>query len=228
MHRFIDRTDAGKQLAEKLLHYKNSDHAVVLGIPRGGVVVGYEVARALQAPLEVFIVRKLGVPGYEELAMGAIGSGGVLVLNSTIMRMYAIDEETLENVGQKELRELERREREYRGNRGPIPVAGRTAILVDDGLATGASMKAAVEALKRRHPARIVVAVPTAPPEVCEEFKNLVDEAVCVITPAIFYGVGAWYLDFRQVSDEEVRDVLQRASRENLILEQEYENKRTA
>jgi len=211
---FSDRFDAGRYLASRLGHYSHRPDVLVLGLPRGGVPVAYEVARALDAPLDVFIVRKLGVPGHEELAMGAIATGAVRVLNPEIIRALQIPDDVLDRVTEVELEELRRREREYRGNRPPPRVQGQTAILIDDGLATGASMRAAVSALRRQEPAHLVVAVPTAARDTCADFQPLVDEIVCTTTPEPFLGVGRWYEDFSQMTDEEVRDILQRAWRE--------------
>jgi putative phosphoribosyl transferase len=209
---FQDRHDAGRQLAVRLLPYAGRDDVVVLALPRGGVPVGYEVARALGAPLDVFLVRKLGVPGHEELAMGAIASGGVRVLNQRVIDALRITADVIEQVTTMELEELERREREYRDGRPPVEVAGRVAILVDDGLATGASMRAAIAALRRRGPGRIVVAVPVGAAETCSDLRQEADEAVCAAEPTDFYAVGLWYEDFSQTTDEEVRDLLVRAN----------------
>jgi putative phosphoribosyl transferase len=210
MPRFSDRFDAGRRLAERLQDYAGRDDVIVLALPRGGVPVGFEVARALDAPLEPFLVRKLGVPWQPELAMGAIASGGVLVLNPAIVRQAGLDRKDLQEVSRREQQELERRERLYRGNR-PFPdLAGRIAILIDDGLATGSTMRAAVEAVRASGAARVVVAVPVAPPETCDEFRKLTDEVVCVLTPEPFYAVGLWYDDFSQTTDEEVLDLLHR------------------
>jgi putative phosphoribosyl transferase len=209
--RFKNRREAGQRLADQLKKYADREDVIVLGLPRGGVPVGYEVAARLNAPLDVFVVRKLGVPGEEELAMGAIASGGVRVLNQDVIQSLGISEALIERVARREQEELERRERLYRGARQPAQVEGRTVILVDDGLATGASMRAAVKALKALGPKEIVVAVPTAPPEACRELARLVDEIVCLMTPRPFMGVGAWYEEFGQTTDEEVREVLQRA-----------------
>jgi putative phosphoribosyl transferase len=209
---FLDRREAGRRLAEHLRAYANRDDVAVLALPRGGVPVGYEVARALGAPLDVFLVRKLGVPGHEELAMGAIASGGIQVLNRNVIEMLRIPGRVIDRVRQQEAAELERRERAYRGDRPPRPVAGRTIILVDDGLATGSTMEAAVLALRRRNPAKIVVAVPTAPPETCDALKASADEVVCATTPEPFYAVGKWYTDFTQTTDEEVRELLEQAN----------------
>jgi predicted phosphoribosyltransferase len=184
----------------------------VLALPRGGVPVGYEVARALGAPLDIFLVRKLGVPGHEELAMGAIASGGVRVINQRVIDTLKIPPEVIEQVTTMELEELERREREYRDGRPPVEVAGRVAILVDDGLATGASMRAAIEALRRREPGRIIVAVPVGAAETCSDLRQEADEAVCAQEPTEFYAVGLWYEDFAQTTDDEVRDLLARAN----------------
>src|SRR5437660_6455575 len=211
--RFRNRTDAGRRLAEKLAAYADRPDALVLALPRGGVPVGHEVARALGAPLDVFLVRKLGVPGYEELAMGAIATGGVRVLNDEIVRGLGISEHEIDAVVTRELHELARRVRLYRGDRPPPDVGGRTVILVDDGLATGATMRAAVAALRRQQPARIVVAVPTASPEMCEALRAEVDDVICAITPQPFQSVGLWYEDFSPTTDEEVRELLARAAR---------------
>jgi predicted phosphoribosyltransferase len=205
---FRDRRDAGQELAKKLAAYVGRKDVIVLGLPRGGVVVAYEVARALGAPLDVFLVRKLGAPGNEELAMGAIASGGVRVLNQDVVRGLGVTPGVIDRVVAREQQVLEQREQAYRGDRPPPDVQGRTVILVDDGLATGASMRAAIMALRTRGPARIVVAVPTAPPETCAEFQVEVDEIVCIHTPWQFFGVGGSYQDFRQTTDEEVRSLL--------------------
>jgi predicted phosphoribosyltransferase len=209
--RFRDRRDAGRFLARQLGAYANRDDVIVLGLPRGGVPVAYEVARALHAPLDVFLVRKLGVPGHEEYAMGAIASGGVRVLNEEAIQGLRIAPSAIEATAAREQQELLRRERLYRGQRPPPDVRGRIAILVDDGLATGASMQAAVMALRRLQPARIVVAVPTAAPETCEQLRSLADEVVCASTPEPFHAVGLWYENFSQTGDEEVRALLAQA-----------------
>ena len=209
---YRDRRDAGRRLAQALMHYANREDVIVLGLPRGGVPVAFEVAQAVDAPLDVFLVRKLGVPGHRELAMGAIASGGVRVLNEDLVRRLGVSEETTGRVAAREHEELERRERAYRGDEPMPDVQGRTVILVDDGLATGASMKAAVAALLTLEPARVVVAVPVAPSETCAEFKNEVDEIVCAATPRPFFGVGAWYRDFSQTTDAEVKALLRQAN----------------
>jgi predicted phosphoribosyltransferase len=208
---FRDRREAGRLLAATLSAYANRPDVLVLALPRGGVPVAYEVARALGAPLDVFLVRKLGVPGHEELAMGAIASGGVRVLNDELVRALRIPDHVIETVAAKEQQELARRERLYRGDHPPPDVRGQTVILVDDGLATGASMYAAVEALRQQQPARIVVAVPIAAPETCEELSGEVDDIICAVTPQPFHAVGLWYEDFSPTTDEEVRDLLARA-----------------
>jgi predicted phosphoribosyltransferase len=210
--RFHDRVDAGRRLAAELADYAGRPDLLVLALPRGGVPVAYEVARALDAPLDVFLVRKLGVPGHEELAMGAIATGGVRVVNDSVVEMLHLPERVIDAVAEKEQRELERREAEYRGDRPEPEVRGRTVILVDDGLATGSTMRAAAEALRHEGAARLVVAVPVAPPETCEAFRSEVDEIVCAITPDPFYGVGMWYEDFSQTTDEEVRALLDRGA----------------
>ena len=210
--RFRDRADAGRLLAERLSHYAGRDDVLVLGLPRGGVPVAAEVARALGASFDVFLVRKLGLPGQEELAMGAIASGGARVLNEELVETLGIPEALIDAVAAREEEELRRRERLYRGERPPPEVEGKTVILVDDGLATGSSMRAAVAALRRRRPARIVVAVPTAPVSTCEELRPEVDELVCARTPQPFYAVGIWYENFNQTTDEEVRRLLAEAT----------------
>jgi erythromycin esterase-like protein/predicted phosphoribosyltransferase len=209
---FRDRRDAGRILADLLERYRDRDDITVLGLPRGGVPVAYEVAKSLWAPLDVFVVRKLGVPGREEFAMGAIASGEVVVVNDDVVRALGIEPEVLQREAEREGRELLRRERLYREGRPPLEVEDRTVILVDDGLATGASMRAAIQALRRMRPAGIVVAVPAAPKSTCQELATLVDDVVCATTPSPFFAVGASYWDFTQTTDEEVRDVLRVAS----------------
>ena len=211
---FRDRTQAGRRLSRKLAHYADRADAIVLALPRGGVPVGYEVAKALRAPLDVFLVRKLGAPGQEELAMGAIAAGGVRVLNDEVVRALGISPRVIDSVAARELRELERRDQLYRGRRPAPRVAGRTAILVDDGLATGSTMRAAIQALRQKEPGRIVVAVPVAAAPTREELSSLVDEMVCYATPEPFYSVGFWYDDFSQTTDDEIRDLLERAAKE--------------
>ncbi len=209
---FRDRREAGQVLAARLGAYADRPDVLVLGLPRGGVPVAFEVARELEAQLDIFLVRKLGVPGREELAMGAIASGGVRVINEDVVQALEIPMARIEAAAEAEQRELERREQAYRGNRPEAVVRGKTAILIDDGLATGSSMRAAVAGLRLLGPARIVVAVPVAPAETCELLKQEVDEVVCAATPEPFIGVGAWYADFEQTSDEEVRSLLRRAA----------------
>ena len=204
---FQDRRDAGRQLAAALASYRKNE-PVVLALPRGGVPVAYEVARALNAPLDVFLVRKLGVPGHEELAMGAIASGGVRVVNEEIVAAAGIEEQQIEAVAKRERAELERRERTYRGARDPVDVEGKTAIVVDDGLATGATMRAAVAALRSMAPEMVVVGVPTAAPPVRDDLARRADEVVCVIAPEPFGAVGFWYEDFAQTTDDEIRTLL--------------------
>lgn len=206
--RFHDRHHAGRQLAGRLKPYANQPNLLVLGLPRGGVPVAYEVAQELNAPLDVVLVRKLGLPGHEELAMGAIASGGTRVLNEQVLRMVNIDERTMARVTEEEQRELERREVAYRGSRPKLNVRGRTVILVDDGLATGSTMRAAALALRTQDPARLIVAVPVAAAETCEEIRAEVDEVVCALTPESFHAVGLWYEHFPQTTDEEVRILL--------------------
>lgn len=209
---FRNRIDAGKRLAEKVSNYAGRTDVIVLALPRGGVPVGFEVAKALNVPLDIFLVRKLGTPGHEELAMGAIAPGGVRVLNEDVVRFYRISAEEIEAMAQNENRELQRRLYEYRHDRPMPDVRGRCVILVDDGLATGASMRAAVRALRILGPARIVVAVPTAAPETCAEFETEAEEVICAQTPQPFTAVGVWYDDFSQTTDEEVRNYLEKAA----------------
>ena len=209
---FRDRRHAGRALAAKLTSYADRPGVLVLALPRGGVPVGFEVAAALRASFDVFIVRKLGVPGHEELAMGAMASGGVLVVNEDVTRPLHLTREVVESVAARERVELERRERLYRGARPAPAIGGATVILVDDGLATGSTMRAAADAIRRQHPARLVVAVPVAAPETCRELASEVDEVVCAVTPQAFYAVGLWYDDFRQTTDDEVRELMTRAA----------------
>jgi predicted phosphoribosyltransferase len=213
---FKDRRDAGRKLAQKLTSYAGKPDLLILALPRGGVPVAYEVALALNAPLDIFIVRKLGLPGREELAIGAIATGGVRVLNRDIIRTLSIPDEVITFVAKRELQELVRREKLYRRERPAPEVRDRTIILIDDGLATGASMRAAIAGLRVRHPSQIVVAVPAAAAEVCQTFRSEVNEIVCAITPEPFYGVGRWYEDFSQTTDEEVRILLEEANHQFL------------
>jgi len=209
--RFRNRSDAGRQLATELRAYSNRSDVTVLALPRGGVPVGFEVASALQAPLDVFNVRKLGLPWHEEFAMGALASGGVRVLDEDVIRIAGVSETDIRQVLAAEEAELERREQQYRGAR-PFPdLTGRTVILVDDGLATGATMRAAVAALRKKGPARVVVAVPVAAPVICNAFRSIADEIVCVETPEGFSAVGQWYEDFSQTTDDEVHELLDRS-----------------
>jgi erythromycin esterase-like protein/predicted phosphoribosyltransferase len=210
LRRFRDRAHAGRLLVDRLRRYAGRDDVVVLGLPRGGVPVAFELAEALDAPLDVFLVRKLGVPGHEELALGAIASGGTRVVNERLVESLGIPDDLIEAVDAKEMRELERRERAYRGERPPPDVAGRTVILVDDGLATGSTMSAAVRAIRQDRPARVVVAVPVADPDVCARLRAEADEVVCLSTPRPFHAVGAWYEDFSQLTDAHVRALLER------------------
>jgi putative phosphoribosyl transferase len=208
---YRDRSDAGKKLARKLSRFRDRDDVVVLALPRGGVPVAYEVAQALNAPLDIFLVRKLGVPGHEELAMGAIATGGVRVLNDEVVESLLIPQRVIDSVAAMEMEELRRREIRYRGD-GPEPdVSGKTVILVDDGLATGATIRAAALALRQQSPQSIVVAVPVAASQTCDEYLIGADEIICAATPEPFLGVGEWYDDFSQTTDEEVHDLLERA-----------------
>jgi putative phosphoribosyl transferase len=195
-------------LARELEHFVNRDDVVVLALPRGGVPVAYEVAKVLGAPMDVFVVRKLGMPGHPELAMGAIASGGVRVMNEDVLTLYRPSSAALEAVTRAERIELERRERAYRDGRSPVPIEGRTVILVDDGLATGSTMRAAVLAIRRLRPARVVVAAPVGARETCQALREIADEVVCALTPDPFSAVGLWYVDFSQTTDDEVRQLL--------------------
>jgi predicted phosphoribosyltransferase len=206
--RFRDRVDAGRALAESLQEYRGRDDVVVLALPRGGVPVGFELAHRLEVPLDVFLVRKLGVPGHEELAMGAIASGGVRVVNDTVVTELGLTDDDIARAAATEGRELERREHLYREGRTPVDVRDRTVILVDDGLATGASMRAAARAVRELRPDRVVVAVPVAAGATCEELRTEVDDVVCVVTPEPFLSIGSWYEDFSQTGDDEVRRLL--------------------
>lgn len=212
MSTFANRSEAGKLLAARLSEYKGQQNVMALALPRGGVPVGSEIAEALRVPLDVFLVRKLGVPGHEELAMGAIATGGVRVLNREVVDALNIPPDVIDRVAAAEQQELERRQKEYRDER-PLPeVNGKVVILVDDGLATGSTMRAAVEAIRHLSPQKLIIAVPTAPRETCEEFSRIVDQIVCLITPEPFYGVGLWYRDFPQLRDDEVRDRLRQSA----------------
>ncbi len=210
--RFRDRFEAGRRLAAAMAHYAGRPNLLVLALPRGGVPVGYELAGALNAPLDVMLVRKLGVPGQEELAMGAIASGGVRIISDEVVSALAIPDRLIATVAADEEHELKRRERNYRGDRPQPEVRGRTVILVDDGLATGSTMRAAVAAIKSQNPERLVVAVPVAAPETCQALKKEVDEVICALAPEPFFAVGNWYQDFSQTTDEEVRELLRRAA----------------
>lgn len=213
VRRFRDRAEAGRELAKKIGNLAHQNDVLVLALPRGGVPVAFEVARELGVPMDIFIVRKLGTPGQKELAMGAIASGGVRVLNDDVIRVLRIPDEVIETVAADEQQEMDRRERAYRGDRPAPDLKDRTVILVDDGLATGSTMHAAVAALRKRQPARIVVAVPVAPQSTLREFEREADGVVCALVPdGPFEGVGRWYLDFSQTTDEEVSDLLKRAS----------------
>ena len=211
---FKDRVDAGRLLAMQLKEYVNQPDLLVLGLPRGGVPVAFEVAQALKAPLDVFLVRKLGTPGREELAMGAIASSDVRILNDMVVRGLNIDNEAINQVTEQELKELQRREHQYWGDNSGPELHNRTVILIDDGLATGTTMRAATIALRQQQPARIIVAVPVAAPETCDKFRDLVDEVVCTTTPRGIYAVGLWYEDFSQTSDDEVVKLLERSRKE--------------
>jgi putative phosphoribosyl transferase len=206
--RFRDRQHAGQVLAERMTQYAGRENVIVLALPRGGVPVGFEVARSLGVPLDVFVVRKLGLPGHKELAMGAIATGGVTVVNEDVVRSFGISDATLRAAADREVIELRRRESLYRGDAPPLELEGWVAILVDDGLATGSTMRAAIAALRHLGPKEVVVAVPTAAPETCAEVGRLVDAIVCASTPEPFYAVGLWYENFVQTTDDEVRELL--------------------
>lgn len=213
MNKFIDRHEAGKVLAEQLKQYAKKDDTLVLALPRGGVPVAYEIAKILSLPLDVFIVRKLGVPGHEELAMGAIATGGITVFNDEIVHGLNIPKYAIDQVIQSEKQELQRRDSTYRNNK-PFPsLEGKTIILVDDGIATGATMRAAIKALRQQNPASIIIAVPVAAFSTCEEMAKLVDKIVCPLMPHEFYAVGSWYENFFQTSDEEVFDLLKKINK---------------
>jgi putative phosphoribosyl transferase len=207
---FRDRTEAGRVLAHRLVAYANYPDAVVLALPRGGVPVAFEIAEALNLPLDIVVVRKLGVPGHEEFAMGAIASGGASILNQDLIRQLSLSDEIIEHIVAREQRELERRERTYRGQRPVLDVRDRIIIIVDDGLATGSSMRAAIAALRQKGPAKLIVAVPVGARITCSELEALADEVICLETPENFSAVGLWYRDFSQVTDEEVNDLLER------------------
>src|SRR3954468_12706709 len=211
--RFRNREEAGRELGRALSNrFGHRDDTVVLALPRGGVPIGFEVARAIGAPLDVFIVRKLGFPRHEELAMGAIASGGVRVLNDDLLRQLPVATHVIDAITQRELLELERRERSYRGSRPPLNIGDKTAIVIDDGLATGSTMRAAVRALREMNPRSIVVAVPVAAKETCDDLRMEADEVICLRTPEPFQAVGLWYEDFDQTSDDEVHELLDRAA----------------
>src|SRR2546427_9269776 len=199
---YRDRSEAGRELATKLTAYAHRQDVLVLALPRGGVPVGYEVAKALQAPLDVFIVRKLGVPGHEELGMGAIATGGVRILHEGILRELGISQQTIDAVSERERAELERRERLYRSDRPAPTIKGRTVVIIDDGSATGSTMKAAIQAVRQQDPRRLIVAVPTAPSETCEQLKESADEVVCPLSPDPFLAVDASFPDFRRTAHQ--------------------------
>jgi len=216
--RYHDRFEAGRVLATKLTAYAHRQDVLLLALPRGGVPVASEVAKALHTSLDVFVVRKLGVPGREELAMGALASGGIEVLNEEVVDTWHIPEQVINTVAEQELQEIHRREQLYRDDRPRLAVGGRTVVLIDDGLATGATMRAAVKAVRQQHPARLIVAVPVAAPSACEAFQTEVDEVICVKTPEPFYGVGYWYEHFSQTTDQEVHDLLAQAEHNRLFI----------
>ena len=206
--RFANRREAGAELASRLRHYAGRNDVVILALPRGGVPVAFQIAEELDAPLDIFLVRKLGMPGHQEYAIGAIASGGVRVLSDEVIRLYRIPDSTIEAIAAEEQQELERREREYRKGAALISLRDRVVILVDDGLATGSTMRAAVRAVRQHHPARVVVAVPVGAAETCREFADITDETICARTPEPFSAVGLWYVDFSQTTDAEVQLLL--------------------
>lgn len=212
--RFHDRTEAGRLLAVQLADYANNPDMLVLGLPRGGVPVAYQIAKAIHAPLDVWLVRKLGVPGQEELAMGAIASGSIMVLNNEIIQALGISQRVIQQVAADEKQELERRDRAYRGDHPPLNVQDRTIVLVDDGIATSSTLRAAIAALQQQQPKRIVVAAPVCPPSVCEALRSIVDEVICLATPEPLSSIGMWYEDFSQTTDDEVRELLQQSATE--------------
>ena len=209
---FIDRRHAGRVLASRLTKYAGRDDVIVLALPRGGVPVAYEVASALGAPMDVFLVRKLGTPGHRELAMGAIASGGVRVVNDDVVQWYGISESAIDRIAREEQEELERRERAYRDDRPAPDLTGKIVIVIDDGLATGSTMRADAQAVRARRPARAVIAVPVGAPQTCAELSVVADEVICATMPEPFSAVGQWYLNFEQTSDDEVRDLLRKSS----------------
>ena len=209
---FLDRREAGRTLASRLSRYAGRDDVIVLALPRGGVPVAYEVASALEAPMDVFLVRKLGTPGHRELAMGAIASGGVRVLNDDVVKWYGIPEAAIDSVAREEEQELKRRERAYRDDRPAPDLANKTVILIDDGLATGSTMRAAAQAMRAYHPSRVVVAVPVGARQTCTELADVADEVICARMPEPFSAVGQWYLNFDQTDDREVRELLQKST----------------
>lgn len=208
VNRFRNRTEAGKTLAQYLTDYANQENLLVLALPRGGVPVAFEVAKALNAPLDVCIVRKLGVPGHKELAMGAIAAGGIRVLNADVINTLGIDKEAIQAVAAEELEELQRRDRTYRGYAPPINVKDKTVILIDDGIATGSTMRAAIATLNEQQPKKIVVAIPVAPASTYKELQSEVDQVVCLQIPEYLSAIGLWYEDFSQTTDEEVKEIL--------------------
>jgi putative phosphoribosyl transferase len=210
---FRNRRDAGRYLAAKLLHYQDTPNIAVLALPRGGVPVAFEVARALQAPLDVFLVRKVGVPGHREFAMGAVAEGEVQILNQRLVDRLRIPSDLIEAAIRRERREIDRQEAVYRHGRQPLELQDHTVILVDDGLATGSTMRAAVESLRQREPRWIAVAVPVGAAHTCDEFSDVADEVVCGASPEQFHSVGDWYEDFSQTDDEEVTKLLNEADR---------------
>ncbi len=214
LNRYSDRSEAGLALADRLKHYANRDDISILALPRGGVPVAYEIAKSLNVPMDVFLVRKMGAPGREELAMGAVAEGGVRVMNNDIVRALGIPDPEIERVAEREEKELQRRADAYRGDREPLEITARIAILVDDGLATGATMRSAAKAVRQKERSHVVIAVPVAPAERCSEMENEADEVICEMQPADLMAISRWYVDFAQVTDQEVRDILERARKE--------------
>jgi putative phosphoribosyl transferase len=214
--RFADKNQAGVLLAQRLQQYAGQPDVIVLALPRGGVPVGFAIAQALRLPLDILLVRKLGMPGHEEFAIGAIATGGFSVVQTDLLARFGIEASTLDVIVRREQREIERRETLYRAGRPPLPLAGRTVIVVDDGLATGATMQVAIKAVREQHPERVIIAVPVASIEACRELGAQVDDIVCLQTPDPFHAVGAWYQDFTQTTDDEVIDLLDRSSQPSM------------
>lgn len=213
-YRFADRIEAGQALAERLSYLAGTPNLIILALPRGGVPLGFEIAKALHAPLDIFLVRKLGAPGHKEFAMGALAENGVRFIDRQTIHELGISEAVIEQITSEEQQELERRQQLYRGQKPPLEIAGRIVIIVDDGLATGSTMKAAIQAIRKQHPQKILVAVPVGAADTCKELKQLADEVICLMTPEPFYAVGLWYRSFPQLSDADVITLLAKEHQE--------------